>query len=112
MSPSKGETAVHGCHCPGDIVVRIRKQVISSNGGGRISFLIFPFFHSFSSSNPHILETSLADRPLKTVELEKAGEIALRLPELPNDYLRLQDRQWADCKAFAFLLGSLLTKRE
>ena len=26
------------------------------------------------------------------MELEKAGEIALRLPELPNDYLRLQDR--------------------
>ena len=25
------------------------------------------------------------------MELEKAGEIALRLPELPNDYLRLQD---------------------
>ena len=26
------------------------------------------------------------------MELEKAGEIALRLPELPNDYLRLRDR--------------------
>ena len=26
------------------------------------------------------------------MELEKAGEIALKLPELPNDYLRLQDR--------------------
>ena len=25
MSPSKGETAVHGCHCPGGMVVRIRK---------------------------------------------------------------------------------------
>ena len=24
MSPKKGETAVHGCHCPGDMVVRIR----------------------------------------------------------------------------------------
>ena len=92
MSPSKGETAVHGCHCPGDIVVRIRKQVIGSNGGGRVSFLIFPFFHSFSSSHPHIWETSLADRPFKTMELEKAREIALKLPELPNDYLRLQDR--------------------
>ena len=26
------------------------------------------------------------------MELEKAGEIALRLPELPNEYLRLRDR--------------------
>ena len=25
MSPNKGETAVHGCHCPGDMVVRMRK---------------------------------------------------------------------------------------
>ena len=25
MSPSNGETAVHGSHCPGDIVVRIHK---------------------------------------------------------------------------------------
>ena len=25
MSPNKGETAVHGCHCPGDLVVRMRK---------------------------------------------------------------------------------------
>ena len=25
MSPNKGETAVHGCHCPGDMAVRMRK---------------------------------------------------------------------------------------
>ena len=25
MSLNKGETAVHGCHCPGDTVVRVRK---------------------------------------------------------------------------------------
>ena len=25
MSPNKGETAVHGCHCPGDMVVRMSK---------------------------------------------------------------------------------------
>ena len=25
MSPNKGEIAVHGCHCPGDMVVRMRK---------------------------------------------------------------------------------------
>ena len=23
MSPYKGETAVHGCHCPGDMAVRM-----------------------------------------------------------------------------------------
>ena len=25
MSPNKGETAVHGCHCPGDMAVRMRQ---------------------------------------------------------------------------------------
>ena len=25
ISPNKGETAVHGCHCPDDVVVRMRK---------------------------------------------------------------------------------------
>ena len=24
MSPSKGETAFHGCHCPGDMAVHMR----------------------------------------------------------------------------------------
>ena len=27
MSPSKGETAVHGCHRRGDMVVRMRKEM-------------------------------------------------------------------------------------
>lgn len=68
------------------------EHVIGSNEGERVSFLNFPFFLSFSSFHPHILETSLADRPLKTMELEKAGDFVLRLPELPNDYLNLRDR--------------------
>ena len=25
MSPNKGETAAHGCHCPGDMAVRMRE---------------------------------------------------------------------------------------
>ena len=25
MSPNKGETAVHGCHCEGDMAVRMRE---------------------------------------------------------------------------------------
>ena len=24
VSPNKGETAVHGCHCPGDMAMRVR----------------------------------------------------------------------------------------
>ena len=25
MNPNKGETDVHGCHCPGDMAVRMRQ---------------------------------------------------------------------------------------
>ena len=27
MSPNKDETAVHGCHCPGDMAVRMREEL-------------------------------------------------------------------------------------
>ena len=30
MTPKKGETAVHGCHCPGDMVVRMREELARS----------------------------------------------------------------------------------
>ena len=32
MSPNKGETAVHGCHCPGDMVVRMRTVLAIPRG--------------------------------------------------------------------------------
>ena len=32
MSPSKGETAVHGYHYPGDMVVRMRKVLAIPRG--------------------------------------------------------------------------------
>ena len=32
MSPNKDETAVHGCHCPGDMAVRMRKVLATPRG--------------------------------------------------------------------------------
>ena len=32
MSPNKGETAVHGYHCPGDMVVRMRTVLAIPRG--------------------------------------------------------------------------------
>ena len=29
MSPNKGEVTVHGCHCRGDMVVRMRKVLLA-----------------------------------------------------------------------------------
>ena len=28
MRPNKAKTAVHGCHCPGDMAVRMRKVLV------------------------------------------------------------------------------------
>ena len=33
MSPSKGETAVHGCYCPRDLAVRTREVMARPWGG-------------------------------------------------------------------------------
>ena len=33
MSPNKGETAVHGCHCARNVAVRMR-EVLASSGVG------------------------------------------------------------------------------
>ena len=32
VSPNKGETAVYGCHCPGDMVVRMRMVLAIPRG--------------------------------------------------------------------------------
>ena len=32
MRPNKAETAVHGCHCPGDMAVRMRKVMAIPRG--------------------------------------------------------------------------------
>ena len=36
MSPNKGETAVHGCHCPGDMAVRMSKVLTRPWVGVRV----------------------------------------------------------------------------
>ena len=36
MSPSKGETAVHGCHCPRDVAVRMREIMATPWVGVRV----------------------------------------------------------------------------
>ena len=41
MSPNKDETAVHGCHCPGDMAVRMRKVLARPRGWCRSVSLAF-----------------------------------------------------------------------
>ena len=48
MSPNKDETAVHGCHCQGDMTVRIRK-VLQTAG---LVFECVTCFFSVSSKLP------------------------------------------------------------
>ena len=43
MRPSKAETAVHGCHCPGDMAVRMRKVLARLWVGVGVSHVSFIF---------------------------------------------------------------------
>ena len=44
MKPNKAETAVHGCHCPGDMAVRMRKVLARLWVGVRVCHLFLLFF--------------------------------------------------------------------
>ena len=43
MRSRKAETAVHGCHCPGDITVRIRRVLARLWVGVRVCHLLLLF---------------------------------------------------------------------
>ena len=51
MSPNKGETAVHGCHCTGDLALRLREVLARLNrklfGKFYATFEIFSNFCDF-----------------------------------------------------------------
>ena len=40
MRPNKAETAVHGCHCPGDMAVRMRQGLARPWVGVRVCHLL------------------------------------------------------------------------
>ena len=44
-SPNKAETAVHGCHCPGDMAVRMRKVLARPWVGVRVCHLLLLLFN-------------------------------------------------------------------
>ena len=51
MRPSKAETAVHGCHCPGDMAVRMRKVLARLWVGVRVCHLHLLLWHKKSLIN-------------------------------------------------------------
>ena len=44
MTPSKAETSVHSCHCPGDMAVRMREILARPWVGVRVCHLLLLFF--------------------------------------------------------------------
>ena len=48
MSPNKGETAVHGFHCPGDKSMRMR-EVLARPSVGIFMHLCFKFVYKYNS---------------------------------------------------------------
>ena len=73
MRPSKAETAVHGCHCPGDMAVRMRKVLARPWVCVRVCHLLSVLLHKF---------TSHTDRQLRLIHLPSAcrGRTAVRFP--------------------------------
>ena len=49
MSPNKDETAVHGCHCPGDMAVRMSK-VLQTAGLVLVCPLLFSFVNTYKKT--------------------------------------------------------------
>ena len=47
MRPNKAKTAVHGCHCPGDMAVRMRKVLARPWIGVRVCHLLLLLLVSF-----------------------------------------------------------------
>ena len=47
MRPNKAETAVHGCHCPGDMAECMRKVLVRPWVDIRVCHLILLFFYNF-----------------------------------------------------------------
>ena len=45
MRPNKAETAVHGCHCPGDMAVRMGKVLARPRVGVRVCHLFLLLFY-------------------------------------------------------------------
>ena len=65
MRPNKAETAVHGCHCPGDIAVRMRKVLARPWVGVLVCHLLYHFFYSiFFGDNMHGLKKKNAREAL------------------------------------------------
>ena len=44
MRPNKAETAIHGCHCPGDMAVHMRKVLARPWVGVRMYHLLLLLF--------------------------------------------------------------------
>ena len=54
MRPNKAETAVHGCHCPGDMAVRMCKVLARPWVGVEVCHLLFMVVY-YSSFMLHLV---------------------------------------------------------
>ena len=73
MRSNKAKTAVHGCHCLGDMAVRMRKVLARPWVGVRVCHLLLLLLHKF---------TWHTDRQLRLIHLPSAcrGGTAVRFP--------------------------------
>ena len=55
MRSNKAETAVHGCHCPGDMAARMRKVLVRPWIGVRVCHLLLLLFRVSVAKRPFSL---------------------------------------------------------
>ena len=54
MRSNKAETAVHGCHCPGDMAVRMRKVLTRPWIGFRVCHLLLLLLNKLKHCFMHV----------------------------------------------------------
>ena len=75
MRPNKAETAVHGCRCPDDMAVRMRKVLARPWVGVRVSRLLLLLLHKFTWHIDRQLLVRLIHLPSA-----RRGRTAIRFP--------------------------------
>ena len=84
MKPNKAEAAVHGCHCPGDMAVRMRKILVRPWDGVRVCHLLLLLSYktllSITNCKNGVLKLKLERQKANVTAISRSSRFAV-LPE-------------------------------
>ena len=79
MSPDKGETTVHGWHCPGDVAVRMREELTRPWVGVCVPlqlFFTFYFFRGVGNSDEDYVELELRNHAFIRMFVQQSQQVS------------------------------------